>query len=159
MPAARSSSGGAPLPKQGGKLSAAKAKSHSSITGSKRMDRTLTALIQAELWGDKNGVVDRSVPIGRVARRIVDDLEDRSQRLDWHLLALIWERMEGRVPDRMEIEATVRGVIALPVIKASEIDWTADAVAALSDAAHLPPALQLPASAIKTSEPSSDQDD
>lgn len=136
-----------PYPNRGGKHSGAPAKA--SPTGSKRSDRTLTALISAELWGDQQGVVDQSVPIGRVARRIVSDLENPDQRLDWHLLALIWERMEGRVPDRLEVEATIRGVIALPVLRASEMDWAADAVSVLTETARAAPVYELPPAAVR----------
>lgn len=63
------------------------------------------------------------------------------------MLELVWDRTEGRVPDKLEIDATVRGVIALPVVSSSALDWSADAVKVLSghrrdviDTPALPPA-------------------
>ncbi len=104
-------------------------------------------------------MVDGSVPIGKLVRRLVGDLIDPEEKVDWHVLAMIWERLEGRVPERLEAELNIRGVIALPVLRASEMDWSADAVAALTGHSERP-ALTLPPTSVRTEpEPSSDQDD
>jgi len=130
--------------------SAASRRSASPIsTGSKRMDRSITELFRAELWGDSQGVVDSSLPIGQVVKRVVGHLTDKDEKLDWHVLGMVWERLEGRIPDRLEVEATIRGVIALPVLRASEMDWSADAVSVLAETPRAAPVYELPAAAVR----------
>jgi hypothetical protein len=76
----------------------------------------------------------KSLPIVRLAERIRDGLLDTEIPIhsQHQLLGLVWERAEGKVPDKLEVDIAIRGVIALPLLRASEIDWGAEAVQVLA---------------------------
>ena len=109
--------------------------------------RNLTECLKVALDGDPDGILDGDrIPLHRLAKKMVRELSDEQHEL-WRqhrMLELVWDRTEGRVPDRLEHDINVRGVIALPVITSSEMNWAADAVKVLGpsrtiDVSALPP--------------------
>lgn len=111
--------------------------------------RNLTECIKIALDGDPNEVLNDKIPLHRLANKMAKELSGEEVEIyrQHRLLELVWDRTEGRVPDKLEIDATVRGVIALPVVSSSALDWSADAVKVLSghrrdaiDTPALPPA-------------------
>jgi len=109
--------------------------------------RNLTECLKIALDGDPDGILDGDrIPLHRLATKIVSELTDDQMEL-WRqhrMLELVWDRTEGRVPDRLEHELNIKGVIALPVITSSEMNWAADAVRVLGpsrtiDVQALPP--------------------
>ena len=110
--------------------------------------RVLSDCVKIALAGDPNRLLDRSVPVHRLAAKIADELsgDDEPAWKMHRLLELVWDRLEGKVAEKLEIDAQVRGVIALPVVTSSTLDWSADAIKVLATT-HEAPAL-----------PSSDQD-
>ena len=120
-----------------------------SVVPPRVIKRNLTECLKIALDGDPSEILDDRIPLHRLAFKMVRELSDEQHEL-WRqhrLLELVWDRTEGRVPDKLEIDATVRGVIALPVVSSSALDWSADAVKVLSghrrdviDVPALPPA-------------------
>lgn len=109
--------------------------------------RNLTECVKIALDGDKSKILDPDrVPIHKLALKMVRELSEGNIEL-WRqhrMLELVWDRTEGRVPDRLEHELNIRGVIALPVVTSSEMNWAADAVKVLGpsrtiDVQALPP--------------------
>lgn len=129
----------------------------SGKAGKLAVRKSLTEVLRHVMNGDPECLLDKGAPIVRLAMKIRDDLLREGKPVDWHLLELVWDRFEGAVPAVVESNVTVRGVIALPVLRASEIDWAADAVSSLA-APPPPPPLQLgPAIDVKAT--SSNQDE
>jgi len=118
-----------------------------STVPAKVIKRNLTECLKIALDGDPDGILDGDrIPLHRLATKIVREMTDDQLEL-WRqhrMLELVWDRTEGRVPDRLEHELNVRGVIALPVVTSSEMNWAADAVKVLDpsrtiDVRALPP--------------------
>jgi len=99
-----------------------------------RVKRNLTECLKIALDGDPSGILDPDrTPLHKLALKMVRELSDDQMEL-WRqhrMLELVWDRTEGRVPDRLEHDVNVRGVIALPVVTSSEMNWAADAVKVL----------------------------
>lgn len=106
--------------------------------------RTLTEVLGTLLQGDPEALEQRHrrVPIVRLAARIRDSLTGTATVEDpdpvpvhqqHQLLGLVWERGEGKVAERLDARLTIQGVIALPMIRSSEMDWGADAARYLAE--------------------------
>lgn len=96
--------------------------------------QVLSDCVKIALAGDPDGVLDDSIPLHGLVKKIAAELSGKDEPV-WRmhrLLELVWDRMEGRVPEKLEIDAQVRGVIALPVVSSSALDWSADAVKVLA---------------------------
>jgi len=99
--------------------------------------RNITECIRLAMDGDPTGILDPDrIPLHKLALKIVSELsgEEIESWKQHRVLEMIWDRTEGRVPDRLEHEVNVRGVIALPVVTSSALDWAADAVKVLGSA-------------------------
>ncbi len=119
--------------------------------------RNLTECVRVAMQGDPLDQLDPEIPLHRLAQKIATELSGEETEV-WkqhRLLELFWDRTEGRVPEVLESTVTVKGVIALPVVTSSAMDWSRDAVDVLNarrsaiDVQALPPA----------PDPSSDGDD
>lgn len=109
--------------------------------------RNMTECLKIALDGDPERILESDrIPLHRLVQKMVRELSDEKLEL-WRqhrMLELVWDRTEGRVPDRLEHELNIRGVIALPVVTSSEMNWAADAVKVLGpsrtiDVQALPP--------------------
>lgn len=98
--------------------------------------RNLTEVVKIAMEGDPNHLLDESIPLHRLAMKITNELSgpERPAWLQHRLLELFWARIEGKLADKLDVDVAVRGVIALPVVTSSALDWAADAVQILSSA-------------------------
>lgn len=100
----------------------------------------LTDAVKTALSGDPDRRLDSAIPLHALALKIARELtEDEQPVWQMHrLLELIWDRLEGKVPDKLETDIRVQGVIALPVVQSSALDWSRDAIEVLAPVQNRP---------------------
>jgi len=64
---------------------------------------------------------DSAAPVWRIAANVIRCLE--AERLDSRLLSLVLDRLEGKVPDRLELNASA-GVVLLPASRLEGAEWS-----------------------------------
>lgn len=64
---------------------------------------------------------DDPAPVWRIAANVIRCLE--AERLDSRLLSLVLDRLEGKVPDKLELNASA-GVVLLPASRLEGAEWS-----------------------------------
>ena len=88
-------------------------------TGRKKGEIMISEAVRMLARGEP--VPDNPPPVWRIAQNVIRCLE--AERLDSRLLSLVLDRLEGKVPDRLELAASA-GVVLLPASRLEGAEWS-----------------------------------